>query len=116
VLRSPRFGRLTHLAVKGAVALKTNRYNRALALVRKLGLRRWFLGDAPFAAPALDSEFADELRMRMRPEVEALEEVLKTDLSIWKPNSALVTWYPARPAAMDCQDARESVLRIGVVR
>ncbi len=85
VLQTPALGRWTHFAVKFGVALKTNNYARTMALVRKLGIGRWFLRDEPYSPPPLDREFADELRERMRPEIEALEKLLDTDLSIWKP-------------------------------
>lgn len=88
LLFTPTLGRLTHLAVKASMALNVNRYNRILAIVRKLQLRKWFLSDTPFSPPALDPQVAEELRRRMRPEVEVLEAVLKTDLSTWKPEAS----------------------------
>lgn len=88
VLPTPAFGRWTDLAVKVGAALNTNSYARTLAVVRKLRVNKWFLKDVPYAPPPLDRELAAELHERMRPEVEALEALLNTDLSIWKPKAA----------------------------
>jgi hypothetical protein len=84
VLPYPRFGRLTHMAVRVGTRLNANGRSRTLALVRKLGIRNWVLKDASFTPPPLDPEFAEQLRERMRPEVEAVEALLQTDLARWK--------------------------------
>jgi hypothetical protein len=84
VLPYPRFGRLTHMAVRVGTGLNANGRTHTLALVRKLGLRNWVLKDASFTPPPLDPEFAEELREQMRPEVEAVEALLQTDLARWK--------------------------------
>ena len=85
VLPYPRFGRLTHLAVRVGTGLNANGRSHTLALVRKLGLRNWVLKDAAFTPPPLDPQFAEQLRERMRPEVEAVEALLQIDLARWKP-------------------------------
>jgi Sulfotransferase domain len=96
-LPSPRLGRLTHLAVRMGAGLNANGRRRTLMLVRKLGLRNWFLGDAPFSPPPLDPEFSEQLRERMRGEIEALEVLLQTDLARWKTNDAGARLRPAVP-------------------
>ena len=82
--RSPTLGRLTYLAVKIGAALHTNRYDRTLAIVRKARLNRFFLRSTLFSPPPLDLDFAEELRRRMRSEIESVETLLNIDLSMWK--------------------------------
>ena len=84
VLPYPRLGRLTHLAVRVGAGLNANGRRQTLALVRKLGLRKWVLKDAAFTPPPLEPEFAEQLRERLRPEVEAVEDLLQIDLARWK--------------------------------
>jgi hypothetical protein len=84
-MRSPTLGRLSDVAVRVGAALNTNDCRRTLKLVRKLRINRWFLRDVPFTLPPLDAAFAEELRVRMLPEINALEGLLNTDLSSWKP-------------------------------
>jgi hypothetical protein len=84
VLPYPRFGRLTHLAVRVGTGLNANGRSRTLAVVRKLGIRNWVLKNASFTPPPLDPEFAEQLRERLRPEVEAVEALLQIDLAKWK--------------------------------
>ena len=83
-LRSATMGRLSSLAVHLADTLNANEYKRTMWLIRKLHLRRWFLADATFMLPSISPRIGAELRVQMRPEVEALEELLRRDLSGWK--------------------------------
>jgi hypothetical protein len=120
VLPYPRFGRLTHLAVRVGTGLNANGRSHTLALVRKLGLRNWVLKDAAFTPPPLDPQFAEQLRERMRPEVEAVEALLQIDLARWKakdvgslsPDSAPIDSLVPLIIANRAQDAASGLNRI----
>ena len=74
----------THFGIRAADFLECNGYDRTLAWIRRFGLRRLFLSNRKLAAPPLDPAFAEELRTRMRGEIEHLEAILDRDLSAWK--------------------------------
>jgi hypothetical protein len=74
-----------------------------MALVRRLGLRRLFISSRGSAVPPLDHAFAQQLRRRLRPEIEALEVLLDADLSTWKTGSRL---KQSKLAAADCTELK----------
>jgi hypothetical protein len=80
----PRHWVWTHLGVSVGNWLYGREWERALALVRKLALRRFFLeGGQPF--PPLDPRREQRLRRELLPDIERLEAMLERDLSNWKP-------------------------------
>jgi Sulfotransferase domain len=74
----------SYLGIKLGEALLCNGYIRTMALVRRLGLRRLFKSSREAQVPPLDPAFAQELRGRIRGEIETLEGLLDADLSVWK--------------------------------
>jgi hypothetical protein len=86
-LPSPTLPYWTDFGIRAADSLQCNGYLRTMAWVRRLGLRRLFISSRASAVPPLDRGYAQELRQRMRAEIEALETLLDADLSIWKTGS-----------------------------
>ncbi|MBF6568811.1 MAG: sulfotransferase [Candidatus Binataceae bacterium] len=82
--RSPTSAWLSALAVRAAESFQANNYKRTLAAIRKIGLRRLVLKDKPIALPPLDADLAEALRVEMNQELESLEVLLGSDLSMWK--------------------------------
>jgi hypothetical protein len=82
-LTHPRSYTRTRNATRVADWLKAQRFDKLVAALRDSPLRQFFLsGGRPFADPS--SEFAVRLYELFRPEVEALESILKRDLAAWK--------------------------------
>ena len=74
------------LAWSAAQARKALRYGRADAINRRLARARvWkFCAEGGQPYPPLDPKLDARLREHFRPEVEALEDLLGWDLSVWK--------------------------------
>jgi hypothetical protein len=84
----PSFPAWTKLGVAMSVRLRAYGFARTSALVRRLRLRKLFLPERGPAVPPIDPELAARIREDFTPEVEALEQLLNRDLSIWKSGSA----------------------------
>jgi hypothetical protein len=83
-LPAPTLPYWSNVGIKLGDALLCNGYVRTMALVRRLRLRRLFISSRQSEVPPLAPAFAQELRARMRGEIEALEGLLNADLSVWK--------------------------------
>ncbi len=78
----------TRVGINASHWMRSHRYDRTMAVVRKLGLLRLFLSARQTRPPPLDPTQAAELRSRLRPEIEKLEEMLGIELSDWKRTGA----------------------------
>lgn len=80
---APRSVRLARRAHKFRFWLGSHRLYRTRKFLRSVGLwRLCFEGGVKF--PPLDPAVKSRLRVLLRPEIEALEELLEGDLSLWK--------------------------------
>jgi hypothetical protein len=80
----PRHRAWTRLGVSVGNWIYRREWDRALILIRKLKLRRFFLeGGQTF--PGLDPDGERRLRLKLLPDIERLESMLGRDLSMWKP-------------------------------
>ncbi|HUO04868.1 MAG TPA: sulfotransferase [Candidatus Binataceae bacterium] len=83
VERAPKSRRLAQNARNARDWLRTNRFHRTLNVLGAMGVWEYCFGRGePFGK--MDPEVAARLRMRWRPEVEALEKLIGRDLSAWK--------------------------------
>jgi len=78
----------TRLGISASEWMRSHRYDRTMAVVRKLGLLRLFLSARPTPTPPPDPMQVAELRLRLRSEIEQLEEVLGIELPDWKRTGA----------------------------
>jgi hypothetical protein len=82
----PRNRAWTRMGVRVGNWIYAREWERALALIRKLKLRRLFL-EGGRAFPGMDPEGEQRLRRMLLPDIERLESMLGRDLSMWKPRS-----------------------------
>jgi hypothetical protein len=82
-MSNPRNPRLTLLAGNVAEWLKLHRLERLVTAVKDSQLGGMLMGGGE-KMPPLSRTAADSLRTALRPEVEALEQLLNRDLSSWK--------------------------------
>lgn len=93
---APRSARLARKARQFRFWLGSRRMYRMRRLLAKAGVWRFcFEGGAQF--PPLDPAVRSRLRDILRPEVEALEDLLERDLSRWKGSPSQVPSHTAQP-------------------
>ena len=93
----PRSHKLAQNARHVRVYLKRNRAYRTINLLDRIGAWEFCFGGGELY-PRLTPEQDARVRARFAPEVEALEELLKIDLSAWKRTSAPSVAAPAARA------------------
>lgn len=74
----------TRLGVTASEWMRSNRYDRTMALVRATGVRNFFLDSKGNEMAPLDPSLASTLRARLRPEVEAVEKIIGRELLAWR--------------------------------
>jgi len=60
-------------------------WERAVALIKRLRLRRLFL-ESGARFPKLDPEVEQRMRHKLAPDIEELETILGRDLAMWRPS------------------------------
>ena len=83
----PRSLMITQLGSRTADWLKARHLGNVVEGVKRSRLMGLFVGGKD-RIPPLSKDFAGELRTRFRGEIEALEQLVRRDLSAWKPLSA----------------------------
>jgi hypothetical protein len=83
VTHAPRSRRVAQNARNARDWMRLHRWHRAIDLLDKAGVWRYCFGRGEEFAP-IDPAAEARLREHYRPEVEALEELLGCDLSVWK--------------------------------
>jgi hypothetical protein len=81
----PRHPRWTRLGVSVGNWIYDQEWERAVALIKRLRLRRLFL-ESGTRFPKLDREVEQRMRRKLAPDIEELESMLGRDLAMWKPS------------------------------
>jgi Sulfotransferase domain len=74
----------TKLGVTASEWMRSHRFDRTMSIVRASRVRRLFLGRSGLALPPLNPVLANEIRLRLRPEVEAVEKAIGRELAVWR--------------------------------
>ncbi|HEV3112929.1 MAG TPA: sulfotransferase [Candidatus Binataceae bacterium] len=80
----PRHPAWTRLGVSVGNWIYDHEWEAAVAVVKRLRLRRWFL-ELGSRFPKLEREVEHRMRRKLMADIEALESILGRDLGMWKP-------------------------------
>jgi hypothetical protein len=81
---APHVAWWTRSGVALSVWMRSHRFDRTMTLVRATGIKRLFLGHKGRALPTQDPALVRELRMKLRPEVEAVERAIGREIPAWR--------------------------------